>query len=128
MSSHADHDGLIRWISQFDRPKPAQVFVVHGDSPVCEGFAAELNRMGYRAHAPEWRETFDLAAGVVTEKGVAPPKKPESKWQEGSPAYRKLEEAGRQLLEVIGRNKGGTNKDLAKFTDQIRALIQKWDR
>ncbi|MCD7757315.1 MAG: MBL fold metallo-hydrolase, partial [Clostridiales bacterium] len=80
------------------------------------------------AHAPEWREVFDLAAGVVTEKGVAPPKKSESRWQEGSPAYRRLEEAGRQLLEVIGRNKGGTNKDLAKFTDQIRALIQKWDR
>ncbi len=128
MSSHADHDALIRWVSQFDRPRPAQVFVVHGDGPVCEGFAAELNRMGYRAHAPEWREAFDLAAGVVTEKGVAPPKKPESRWQEGSPAYRRLEEAGRQLLEVIGRYKGGTNKDLAKFTDQIRALIQKWDR
>ncbi|MCD8160596.1 MAG: MBL fold metallo-hydrolase [Clostridiales bacterium] len=128
MSSHADHDALIRWVSQFDRPRPTQVFVVHGDGAVCEGFASELNRMGYRAHAPEWREVFDLAAGVVTEKGVAPPKKSEPKWQEGSPAYRRLEEAGRQLLEVIGRNKGGTNKDLAKFTDQIRALIQKWDR
>ncbi|MCD7857792.1 MAG: MBL fold metallo-hydrolase [Clostridiales bacterium] len=128
MSSHADHDALIRWVSQFDQPRPAQVFVVHGDGPVCEGFAAELNRMGYPAHAPEWREVFDLASGLVTQQGIAPPKKQASKWQEGSPAYRRLEEAGRQLLEVIGRNKGGTNKDLAKFTDQIRALIQKWDR
>jgi metallo-beta-lactamase family protein len=31
-------------------------------------------------------------------------------------------------MEVIRRNKGGTNKDLGKFADQIRALIQKWDR
>jgi metallo-beta-lactamase family protein len=64
----------------------------------------------------------------MVERGVLPTRKKESRWQVGSPAYRKLEEAGRQLTLVIQRNKGGTNKDLAKFTDQIRALIQKWDR
>ena len=45
-----------------------------------------------------------------------------------SPAYRKLEEVGQKLLDVISRNKGGANKDLGKFADQIRALIAKWDR
>ena len=29
---------------------------------------------------------------------------------------------------VITHNEGGTNKDLAKFTDQINALCDKWDR
>ena len=32
LSSHADHDHLIEWIKAFD-PKPAHVFVVHGDDP-----------------------------------------------------------------------------------------------
>jgi metallo-beta-lactamase family protein len=55
-------------------------------------------------------------------------RKKTSRFVEGSPAYRRLEEVGRLLMEVIRRNKGGTNKDLGKFADQIRALIQKWDR
>lgn len=126
LSSHAGHDDLVRWAQQFDRP--TEIFVVHGDGAVSEGFAAELTRLGYRAHAPLCREEYDLVRGAVTRQGVASAKKKESRWQEGSAAYRRLEEAGRQLMEVIRRNKGGTNKDLAKFADQIRALIQKWDR
>ena len=35
---------------------------------------------------------------------------------------------GAQLMQVIARNKGGANKDLGKFADQLRALIEKWDR
>ena len=31
-------------------------------------------------------------------------------------------------MQVIRRNEGGTNKDLAKFADQINALCDKWDR
>ena len=127
LSSHADHDHLIQWVNQFDGPKPTEVFVVHGDGFVSEAFAAELRRLGFSAHAPLFQEEYDLAAGKMLSEGVELPKKSASKWQEGSPAYRKLEEAGRQLALVIQKNKGGANKDLAKFTDQIRALIQKWE-
>jgi len=35
--------------------------------------------------------------------------------------------AGMRLVEVISRNKGGANKDLAKFADQIDSLSNKWD-
>ena len=35
---------------------------------------------------------------------------------------------GQQLLEVIRHNRGGANKDLGKFADQIKALIDTWDR
>ncbi len=128
LSSHADHDELINWISQFNSPRPKEVFVVHGDAEVSAGFAAELNRRGYRAHAPEYLEVYDLLGGAVKESGCTPAKKKTTRYQDGSPAYRRLEEAGRLLLEVIRRNKGGTNKDLAKFADQILALIHKWDR
>ena len=36
--------------------------------------------------------------------------------------------AGERLMQVIRRNEGGTNKDLAKFADQINSLCDKWDR
>lgn len=126
LSSHADHDHLLRWVSQFDGPKPTEVFVVHGDGVVSEAFAQELRRLGFSAHAPLFQEVYDLAGGRQLAQGVELPKKQASKWQAGSPAYRKLEEAGRQLEMVIQQNKGASNKELAKFTDQILALIQKW--
>ena len=44
------------------------------------------------------------------------------------PAFRRLDQTGQKLLEVISRNHGSTNKDLGKFADQLRALIEKWDR
>lgn len=31
-------------------------------------------------------------------------------------------------MSVIAHNEGGANKDLAKFTDQINSLCDKWDR
>ena len=41
VSGHADNAGLIKWISSFD-PKPAKVFVVHGEDTVTDTFAARL--------------------------------------------------------------------------------------
>ncbi|MCC8183057.1 MAG: MBL fold metallo-hydrolase [Clostridiales bacterium] len=128
LSSHADHDHLIRWAEQFDNPRPRQIFVVHGEGYVSEAFAAELCRRGYSAHAPLFQEVYDLDAGTMLSPGLELPRKQGSQWQAGSPAYRKLEEAGRQLELVIQQNKGGANKDLAKFTDQVMALVKKWSR
>ncbi|MBQ7548341.1 MAG: MBL fold metallo-hydrolase, partial [Clostridia bacterium] len=42
--------------------------------------------------------------------------------------FERLVLAGRRLLSVIEKNRGGANKDLAKFTDQINNLANKWDR
>ncbi|MCI8537308.1 MAG: MBL fold metallo-hydrolase [Oscillospiraceae bacterium] len=127
MSSHADRDHLLAWVGQFEA-RPDHVFVVHGEAQVAESFAQALRNRGLQAHAPEYTEIYDLAANRVERAGVPAPEKPASKWQKGSPAYRRLEEAGRLLLEVIRQNKGGTNKDLGKFADQILALVQKWTR
>ena len=64
-----------------------------------------------------------LAPGVILERKPAT-----ALPAPGSPAYRRLEDVGKRLMEVIAHNKGGSNKDLGKFADQIRALIDKWDR
>ncbi len=125
MSSHADREHLIEWIEQVS-PKPRQVFIVHGESSVAELFSQTLQNKGFSAHAPLLEEVYDLAADRILAAGTLPePKKPKEAVSLSS-AFHNLEEAGRFLLEVIQRNRGGANTDLRKFTDQIKSLIEKW--
>ena len=126
LSSHADRDHLIRWVTNFT-PKPKQVFVVHGDENVTEIFAQTLRDLSLSAHAPDPGEIYDLATNRILEHGTLPVrKKPVS--LSLSIAYQTLEAAGERLMAVIRQNKGGANKDLKKFTDQIEKLIAQWKR
>ena len=126
LSSHADRNGLLAWINYYN-PRPREVFVVFGDAAATEIYANTLREQGFSAHAPEYEEVYDLLAGKVLAAGIPQPRKAAPQ-DAGSPAYRRLEEAGEKLMEAIRHNKGGTNKDLAKFADQIRALVEKWER
>ena len=129
LSSHADREHLLGWIGAFD-PKPKHVFVVHGDSEVAPAFAETLLAQGYDAHAPKYCEEYDLDALRVTREGTEPPR-PQKETAGGfkdSPAYTALVEIGRKLMEVIGHNRGGANRDLRKFAGEIQKLIDKWDR
>ena len=125
LSSHADRDHLLAWAKHY-APKPRHIFVVHGEASVTEIFAQKLRDAGLSAHAAEYEEVYDLAADRMLSAGVPLPPKPVS--ASGSPAYRKLEAAGQDLMEAIRHNKGGTNKDLAQFEKELMALIRKWDR
>ena len=108
-------------------PKPQQVFVVHGDARAVENYTSTLTELGFAAHAPLYEEVYDLLANRMIAPGIRlEPKAPPADL--GSPAYRRLEDIGKKLMDVIAHNKGGSNKDLGKFADQIRALISKWDR
>ena len=128
LSSHADRDGLLRWMDAFS-PKPREVFVVHGEADVTEAYAHTLRQRGYSAHSANYEEVYDLRTGKMLSPGVVLTPRPQAALPgSASPAYRRLEETGRRLLEVIAHNRGGTNKDLGKFADQLRALIDKWDR
>ena len=131
MSGHADHTGLVEWISAFN-PKPQKVFVVHGERACCEAFTAELCTRGFNACAPDFEADYDLLEDRFTEVGIAPeklhPARSAASGKRYSPAYARLVQAQKRLLEVVQHNEGGTNKDLGKFTDQILALCDKWDR
>ena len=60
LSGHADHDGLIKWITSFKTP-PQKIFVTHGDKNVAPLFARELvEKYNYKAYAPHLNESFDL--------------------------------------------------------------------
>lgn len=128
LSGHADRDGLITWINAFT-PKPKAVFVVHGEDSVCDNFKATLGSLGFNAAAPFSGSIYDLVAGewVYQAEPVAVKTDKDKKAKVNS-VFERLLAAGQRLLTVINHNKGGTNKDLAKFTDQINSLCDKWDR
>jgi len=129
LSSHADQSGLLDWIGHFDAPKPRQVFVVHGDKDVTTLYAEVLKERGFAAHAPDYEEVYDLLADRMLAPGIPPAvKEAQPASPAGSPAYRRLEEAGQHLLTVIRRNKGGTNKDLNKFARALEELAKKFER
>ena len=128
VSGHADHDGLIKWLSSIEE-KPKKVFVVHGDDMVCSKFTDELCSMGYDAVAPYSGTSYDLVSNtcLVETQGI-PIEKKSYAAERASNTYLRLISMGKRLNEVIAHNEGGTNKDLAKFADQIASLCDKWDR
>lgn len=128
VSGHADRDGLIKWIRSFEN-KPDRVFVVHGDELVCEMFKEYIQEeLGYDAIAPFSGTIFDLLENEIIKEGikVRVEKKPER--SKSDSVFERLVNAGKRLMIVIQHNKGGANKDLAKFTSQINSLCDKWDR
>ena len=137
MSGHADHEGLLRWLHHF-APKPGFVFVNHGDDEVCAGFAKELQGEGYAAEAPYNGAVYELAGGAVqclekgnTEKIVHRQPHPAAetyKSRRAAQAFERLVNMGKRLMVVIEHNRGGANKDLARFASQIASLCDKWDR
>jgi metallo-beta-lactamase family protein len=60
-SGHADHDGLMRWISSFQRP-PRRVFLTHGEEQVALKLAAEIKeKLSYETYVPHYQEAVELS-------------------------------------------------------------------
>ena len=138
LSGHADREGLLRWLHHF-APKPCQVFINHGEDEVAELFAANLRGEGYEATAPYNGAVYELSAHTVqcletgnTQKIEKDVKESGGEQRTGSPrsnaAFDRLLNMGKRLLVVIEHNRGGANKDLARFASQIASLCDKWER
>ena len=125
LSSHADHDHLVEWIKAFD-PKPAHVFVVHGDEDVAPVFAEELNSLGFHAHAAKFTECYDLAANEMVSEGYISERKRTAQKSRADNLYAKLIAAAESLLEFAKRCKGRPNKDISALTGQIISLIERF--
>lgn len=129
ISGHADVDGLISWVSSFEK-QPEYVFVVHGDEASSTAFSDVLNnQLKLRAKAPFSGSQFDLIKGcwIKEAEGVLMEKETAARRRETG-VYTRLRDAGRQLMDVISENEGMANQDLNKFTEQILALCRKWAR
>lgn len=124
MSGHADKNGLIAWLQGFEE-KPRRVFIVHGEDDVCKSFAECLKvEYGYHTYAPYSGTEFDLATDKLLYEAVPIPIK--KKAIIVSDVYNRLVAAGKRLMAVIEKSRGRTNKELAKFADQINSLCDKF--
>ena len=127
LSSHADRDHLMAWISAFTEKKPRHVFVVHGDREVAPYFAKTVTGLGFHAHAPQYTESYDLIADKILEVGYLPERKVKASFTRSSAAYERLVAVGQMVVEFIRRSKGKDNKTLARYADQLRQLLDKWE-
>jgi metallo-beta-lactamase family protein len=60
-SGHADHDGLMRWISNFKLP-PRRVFLTHGEEQVALKLADEITqKLKFATYVPHYQEAVELA-------------------------------------------------------------------
>ncbi len=128
ISGHADMNGLTDWVNAFEK-QPERVFLVHGEDETIKSFCNYLHEQyGHNTYAPYSGTQFDLLADefIYEAEPVAIKKKEGQK--RVTEVFARLLAAGNRLLAVIARNEGGTNKDLAKFADQINSLCDKWDR
>lgn len=133
-SSHADRKGLINWISAYN-PKPSRVFVTHGEEKVAIGFADLLVKTyAINAVAPMHSSSWDLLRNECIDEGK--PKKGKSgeninddgnKYPK-SGMFVRLEQAGKALMQVIEENRGGTNYDLRRFSEELEKLCERWKR
>ncbi|MCR4687432.1 MAG: MBL fold metallo-hydrolase [Lachnospiraceae bacterium] len=131
MSGHADKQGLTDWINAFEK-QPERVFIVHGEDSVAEEFKEYLhNEYGHNSFAPYSGTIYDILTDdfdYVAEPHYIKETKKTEGGRKVSEVFARLLAAGNRLLTVINHNEGGTNKDLAKFADQINSLCDKWDR
>lgn len=131
MSGHADRDGLLRWIHAF-APQPKRVFVVHGEDEVEDRFVETLAGQGFTACAPyngaQWAIGAEGAVCLQEGSRVRVERRASEGQSRAATVFQRLVNAGKRLMQVIEHNRGGANKDLARFADQINALCEKWDR
>ena len=129
ISGHADMNLLLDWLS--DLPKaPDKVFINHGSDTVCDEFANTVyEKYGYSAVAPYSGGEYDLITGECITEGIKVKIDKSAKRSSATTTvFERLLMAGKRLMAVIERNRGSSNKDNAKFADQINELCNKWDR
>ena len=125
---HADNNGLLKWVESIQN-KPQKVFVIHGDDDAATDFTQQLTAKGFDASAPYSGAVYNLTEDryEVVANPVYITRKTSASVRADA-VFSRLVAAGRRLAAVIQKNKEGANKDLAKFTSQIEALCDKWDR
>ena len=123
-------NGLLNWIDGFKK-KPSHVFVVHGEDTVTEEFAQTVtDHFGIPAFAPFSGGCVDLKTDTILNPGIRIQKRAVEKPARirANTAFNRVVAAAKHLMDVVLKNEGLANKDLAKFESQIQNLADKWDR
>ena len=129
ISGHADKNMLLAWLKGLEK-KPKRVFINHGEENSALDFAVSVKEETLTdTYVPYNAAVFDTKEDRwVVEGNKKKIEKKGFKAMRKNPVFEKLLIAGRRLLSVIEKNRGLSNKELAKFTSQINELSDKWDR
>jgi len=129
ISGHADRDMLLGWLGSLKKP-PVKVFINHGADIVCDNFAQTIqNKLQFETTAPYSGDTYDLTTGECIERGrIVKLTKVSEGRRRANLAFDRLLTACQRLKTVAELSRGLTNKELAKFTDQIHQLCDKYAR
>ena len=117
------------WAKAFETA-PTRVFVNHGEESACETLTARLvNELHYPAIAPYSGDAWNLANDTQEDMGTRKRvEKSTAAAPARQPAFTRLLAAVERLKAVANKCEGMANKELAKLTDQINALCDKWAR
>ena len=131
LSGHADHDGLLKWISSFTK-KPSRVFVNHGDPEISQAFADELsNDHNYNSFAPYSGTVFDLLNNefIKITDGIKIEQAQNYEKNKPSPktVYAKLLIAFERLNSLIHSSEGRANSEIEKMTRRINDFCNDFD-
>ncbi len=129
ISGHADRDMLLDWLGSLDKV-PIKVFVNHGDDIVCDSFSQTIyNKLGFQTSAPYSGDEYDLINGKYVARGrIVKHTKVSEGRRRANLVFDRLMAACQRLKTVAELSRGLTNKELAKFTDQINDLCDKYAR
>ena len=127
ISGHADRDLLLKWLGAME-PAPKRVFVNHGDDTVCDSFVSAVEQtLHFPAVAPFSGDEYDLITNECTAKGrIVKLTKISDGRRKANAVYQRLVSAGKRLMSVIEQSKDMSNKELAKFADQINNLCDRF--
>ena len=128
ISGHADRDMMLEWLSKMPTA-PKRIFVNHGEDMVCESFSQTIyNKLSIPSCAPFSGDEYDMLIEEFTARGkIVKVSKISDGRRRANLAFDKLLSAGKRLLTIIGLSKNTmTNKEMAKFTDQVHDLCDKY--
>ena len=128
ISGHADRDMMLEWLSKMEK-KPRRIFVNHGQDMVCDSFSQTIyNKLAIPSCAPFSGDEYDLLADEFCARGkVVKVSKISDGRRRANLAFDKLLSAGKRLMTIIGLCRNTmTNKEMAKFTDQVHDLCDKY--
>ena len=129
ISGHADRDILLDWLGSM-KPSLRMVFVNHGDDTVCDTFAQTVqDRLDVPGVAPYSGDGYDLMTGECFQKGIVTRAvRKEKGRRQTNAAYERLIASGKRIQRLIEAMKGVPNKELARLTDQLDMLYEKYKR
>ena len=130
ISGHADRDMMLEWLSKMEK-KPLRIFVNHGQDMVCDSFSQTIyNKLAIPSCAPFSGDEYDLIADEFCARGkIVKVSKISDGRRRANLAFDKLLSAGKRLMTIIGLSKNTmTNKEMAKFTDQVHDLCDKYSK